>query len=58
MEKKHFVKIVTNFLTVLLKNDIMFMYLVSIYKKPIILNLFEIDTLNFTMYILAKLTCL
>ena len=36
MEKKHFVKIVTNFLTVLLKNDIMFMYLVCIYKKPII----------------------
>ena len=35
----------------------MFMYLLYIYKKPIILSLFEIDTLNFTMYILANLTC-
>ena len=34
----------------------MFMYLLYIYKKPIILSLFKIDTLNFTMYILAHLT--
>ena len=33
------------------------MYLLYIYKKPIILSLFEIDTLDFTMYILANLTC-
>ena len=32
----------------------MFMYLLYIYKKPIILSLFKIDTLNFTMYILAS----
>ena len=34
----------------------MFMYLLYIYKKPYILSLFKIDTLNFTMYILANLT--
>ena len=33
------------------------MYLLYIYKKPIILSLFKIDTLNFTMNILANLTC-
>ena len=31
------------------------MYLLYIYKKPIILSLFKIDTLNVTMYILANL---
>ena len=41
-----------------IKNDIMFMYLLYIYKKPIILSLFKTDTLKFTMYILANLTCL
>ena len=40
-----------------IKNDIMFMYLLCIYKKPIILSLFKIDTLNFTMYILTVLAC-
>ena len=40
-----------------IKNDIMFMYLLRIYKKPIILSLFKIDTLNFTMYISTILTC-
>ena len=35
----------------------MFMSLLCIYKKPIILSLFKIDTLNFTMYILTILTC-
>ena len=33
MEKKHFVKIVTIMATVFFKNDIMFMYLLCIYKK-------------------------
>ena len=33
------------------------MYLFCIYKKAIILSLFKIDTLNFTMYILTILTC-
>ena len=33
------------------------MYLLYIYKKPIILSLFKIDTLNFTMYISTILTC-
>ena len=40
-----------------IKNDIMFMYLLCIYNRPIILSLFQIDTLNFTMYILMILTC-
>ena len=35
----------------------MFMYLLCIYKKPDILSLFKIDTLNFTMYILTILRC-
>ena len=39
-----------------IKND-MFMYLLCIYKKLIILSLFNIDTLNFTTYILKNLTC-
>ena len=34
----------------------MFMYILFIYKKPIILSLFKIDTLNFTMYTLTILT--
>ena len=33
------------------------MHLTRIYKNPIILSLFKIDTLNFTMYILTILTC-
>ena len=33
-----------------IKNDIMFMYLLCIYKKSIIVSLFKIDILNFTMY--------
>ena len=33
------------------------MYLLYTYKKPIILSLFKIDTLNFTMYILANSAC-
>ena len=34
------------------------MYLFCIYKKPIILSLFKIDTLNLSIYILAILTSL
>ena len=56
-KEKHFVKIVTILVTVLSK---IILYL-SIYfafdKKSIILSLFKIDTLNFTMYILTILTC-
>ena len=33
------------------------MYILCIHRKTIILNLFKIDTLNFTMYILTILTC-
>ena len=51
--RKHFVKIVTSSIAVLSK---MFLYLLYIYKKRIIISLFNIDTLNFTMYILANLT--
>ena len=39
------------------RNYIMFMYLRYIHRKPIILSLFKIDTLSFTMYILTILTC-
>ena len=39
------------------KNDIMYIYFLCIYKKLIILSLFKIATLNFTMYILTNLTC-
>ena len=40
-----------------IKNNIMFMYLLYIYKTPIILSLFKIDTLIFIIYILTILTC-
>ena len=33
------------------------MYILWIYRKTIILSVFKIDTLNFTMYILTVLTC-
>ena len=49
MEKKHFVKLVTSLVAVLLKNDIMFMYFLYIYKKAIVLSLFKLDALNITM---------
>ena len=39
-----------------IKNNIMFMYILCIYKKTIILSLFKTDILNFTMYILMILT--
>ena len=33
------------------------MYILCIYQKTIILNLFKIDTLSFTMYIFTIFTC-
>ena len=51
--KKNSVKFGYSFI----KNDVTFMYSLCIYKKPIILSLFKIYTLNFTMYILTILTC-
>ena len=56
MEKKTFCQNSDYFGYCFVKND-MLMYLLCIYKKPIILSLFKIDTLNFTMYILTILTC-
>ena len=53
--KKHFVKTVTSYSFI--KNDIMFVYLLCIYRKLIILSLFKIDRLNFTMCVLTILTC-
>ena len=41
MEKKHFVKIVTSFVAVLLKMTFKYMYLLDIYIKPIIFSLFK-----------------
>ena len=52
--KKTFCQNSDKFCCSFIKNDIMFMYLLYIYKKPIILSLFKIDTLNFTMYIFSK----
>ena len=45
--KKTFCQNSDKFCCSFIKNDIMFMYLLYIYKKPIILSLFKIDTLNF-----------
>ena len=52
MEKKTFCQNNDKLGYSFIKNGIMFMYILCIYKKNIILNLFKIDTLNFTMYIL------
>ena len=57
MKKKTFCENSDKFGDSFIKNDIMFMYLLCIHKKPIILDLSEIDTLNFAMYILTILTC-
>ena len=56
MEKKIFCQNSDKFGYSFIKTDIMFMYLLCIYKKTIILSLFKIDTLNFTVYILTILT--
>ena len=57
MEKNYFVKIVTRFVTVLLKMTLCLCIYFIFTKNLIILSLFKIDTLNFTMYILVNLTC-
>ena len=57
MEKKTFCQNSDYFGYCFVKND-MLMYLLCIYKKPIILSLFKIDTLNLSIYILAILTSL
>ena len=41
-----------------IKNDIMFMHLLCIYKNHTILSLSKNDTLNLAMYIITILTCL
>ena len=58
MEKKTFCQNSDKFGYSFVKNDVTFMYLLCIYKKVIILSLFKIYTLNFTMYILTVLTWL
>ena len=55
MEKKTFNQSNDKFGYSIIKNDIMFMYILCIYKKTIISSLFKIDTLNFTMYTLTTL---
>ena len=45
------------FLHSFIKNDIIYFYLPFINKKPIILSLFEMVTLNFTMFVLTISTC-
>ena len=58
MEKKTFCQNSDKFVYSFIKNNIMFMYMLCIYKKSnIILSLSKIDTLKFTMYILTILTC-
>ena len=55
-KKKHFVKIVASFVTVLFKMTLCFCIYFVFTKKTILLSQFKIDTLNFTMYILTILT--
>ena len=47
----------TIFVTVLLNMKYVYAFALYLQKKPIILSLFKIDILNFTMYILTTLTC-
>ena len=56
MEKNNFVKIVTSLVILLLKMIFRLCIYFVFTKKRIILSLTKIDTLNFTMYILAILT--
>ena len=56
MKKKKFCQNSDKFGYGFVKNDIMFMCLLCIYKNLIISSLFNIDTLNFTKYILMNLT--
>ena len=55
--KKHFVKIVKSLVTVLFEMTLFLCIYFAFTKNPIILSPFEIDTLNFAMYISTILTC-
>ena len=57
MEKKHFVKIVQSLVKVLFKETLYLSIYFVFKKKNVVLSLFKIDALNFTMYILTILTC-
>ena len=57
MKKKYFIKIVTSLVTVLLNITLCLCIYFVLTKKNIVLSLFKIDTLNFTMYILTIFTC-
>ena len=57
MKKKTFCQNSEKFGYSFIKNGIMFMYLLFIYKNTIIVSLFKIKTLNFTMHILTILAC-
>ena len=57
MEEKHFVKTVTSLVNIFLKMTLCLLIYFGFTKKNIILSLFIIDTINFTMYILMILTC-
>ena len=54
--RKHFVKIVTSLVRVLLRIALCLCIYFAFTKNVIILNLFKIDIFNFTMYILMILT--
>ena len=54
--RKHFVKIVTSLVRVLLRIALCLCIYFALTKNVIILNLFKIDIFNFTMYILMILT--
>ena len=54
--KKTFCQNSDKFCCSFIQNGIIFRCLLYIYRKPIILSLFKIDILNFTVYILANLT--
>ena len=57
MGKKHFVKMVTSLVTILLKMMLrLCIYFVFTKKTPLFSSLFKIYTLNFTMYTLTILT--
>ena len=56
-KKKYFVKIVKSLLTVSFKITSCLRIYFAFTKNPIILSLFKIDTINFTMYTSPILTC-
>ena len=58
MEKIHFVKILQSLVTVLFKETLYLCIYFVFTKENIVLNIFKIDILNFTMSVLTILTCL